>query len=390
MNILHFIPSIDLAGGGPAESLQQLCKIYRSAGHNVEVASLDDPQRAATLHFPVPVHALGPSSGTYGYSKHALPWLKRNLGQYDLLVINAIWQYNGLAGYRAAIATNTPYAVFVHGMLDPYFKRQYPLKHLKKLVYWVLYLRRILHRAGAVLFTCEQEKILARESFPGHQVREEVVPYGIYRTQTDLEQARDAFYAKWPELRDKRLALFLGRIHVKKGIDLLIQAYAATMAHDPQWRLVIAGPDQTGLQAELQALAERLGIADRVVWTGMLKDDLKWGSIRAAELFALSSHQENFGISVAEALACGTPVAISDQVNIWREIVGHEAGLVAPDTVEGTTDMLRRWTELTDEQRAAMRNRTVNCFQECFDYERSSQVLLSILEKVIENHKHKA
>src|SRR5208283_4294223 len=157
-------------------------------------------------NFPARVFALGPGWGIYGYAPSAAKWFKENLARYDVVFINCIWQYNTLAAYRALAGMDTPYAVFTHGMLDPYFQRRFPFKHIKKLIYWRLFLRKILSDATTVLFTCEEEKILARHSFPGYRVRETVVPYGIFGPECDLVAAAEEFITRWPVLRGKRLA----------------------------------------------------------------------------------------------------------------------------------------------------------------------------------------
>jgi glycosyltransferase involved in cell wall biosynthesis len=192
-----------------------------------------------------------------------------------------------------------------------------------------------------------------------------------------------AFLERYPELRRKRLLLFMGRLHPKKGCDLLLEAYAATMASDPAWRLVFAGPDALSWQQKLAARADTLRISDRIVWTGMLRDTLKWSAFAAAEVFALPSHQENFGIAVAEALACGVPVLISREVNIWREIEAANAGLVAPDTLEGTTSLLTRWQQLPQAERTLMRENARQCFAQHFDIERSAKQLLEAIESTL-------
>jgi glycosyltransferase involved in cell wall biosynthesis len=127
--------------------------------------------------------------------------------------------------------------------------------------------------------------------------------------------------------------------------------------------LVIAGPDQEGLQAKLEAMARDLGIATRVHWPGLIGGDLKWGALRAAEAFVLPSHQENFGIAVAESLAAGRPVLISNEVNIWREIQADGVGLVEPDTLEGTEKLLQGWLALSEAERAAMASRCYDAFR---------------------------
>jgi glycosyltransferase involved in cell wall biosynthesis len=382
MRILHIIFSVDAASGGPAEGLKQYCNIYKAGGHEVEVASLDSPEVAEKCAFPAPVIGLGPGSGVYGYSSRAVPWLKANLSRFDLAIINGIWQYNAPAAYRALKGTGIPYAVFTHGMLDPYFKRSFPLKHLKKTVYWHSILKKILCNANTVLFTSEEEKLLARESFPGYRVRETVVPYGSFGPKCDLAAAADEFISRWPELAGKRLALSLGRIHPKKGTDMLIEAFAATLARDPQWHLVLAGPDQIGWQKELEALAAKLGIANRITWPGMLRNTLKWGAFAASEVFVLPSHQENFGIAVAEAQSCGLPVILSSRINIWREVASYWAGLVNEDTVEGTIASLKRWSELGPEEISAVGGRSRKWFNELFDFNATSRKVLAIVEQL--------
>lgn len=382
MKILHVIPSVDPATGGPAEGLKQLCHIYKMGGHEVDVASLDAPSVIGQFNFPAQVFALGPGWGLYGYAPRAATWFKENLARYDVVFINCIWQYNTLAAYRALARTGTPYAVFTHGMLDPYFKKRFPLKHIKKTIYWHLFLQRILRNAAAVLFTCEEEKILARQSFPRYQVRETVVPYGTFGPGCDTADAAEEFLTQWPSLRGKRLAITMGRIHPKKGTDILIEAFAASFANDPAWRLVIAGPDSTGWKKELEALAARRGVADKITWTGMLKGTLKWGAFTASEVFILPSHQENFGIVVAEALSCSLPVILSNKVNIWREVSGYSAGLVNEDTLEGTQASLTQWQSLGREAIQSFRIRGKACYEELFNYEVTAKRALEIIDGV--------
>jgi len=382
MRILHVTPYIDPAGGGPAQGLRHFCNIYRSGGHEVEVASLESPELVKNFSFPAEVHGLGPGSGVFGYTAHAVPWLKANVTRFDLVVINGVWQYNTVAAYRALKGTGIPYAVFSHGMLDPYFQHRYPLKHLKKTLYWHLQLKKILNHANAVLFTSEEEKLLARTSFPGYRVRETVVPYGTFGPDCDTTAAAEKFLTQWPDLRGKRLALSLGRIHPKKATDILIEAFSSTLGRDPAWRLVLAGPDQTGWRGDLEALAAKLGVADRIAWTGMLQGELKWGAFAASDVFVLPSHQENFGIVVAEAQSCGLPVILSRKVNIWREVASYWAGLVNEDTLEGTQESLRRWSQLAPEEIAASRVRSLKCFNELFDYKATAKKVLETVERI--------
>ncbi len=384
MRVLQIISSVAIGLGGVLEGVRMLSEEWMSAGHQVEVATLDPPGFADALAFPVPVHMLGPSHTKWAYSTAFYPWLKENHHEYDFIIIHGLWQYQSLAAWRALRGGSTPYVVFTHGMLDPYFRKRYPFKHLQKTLVWPWSDYRMLRDAKAVMFTCDEERNLARNTFAPYVAREVVVGYGTKRSPVPLLDAKQAFLDRFPLLQGKRLLTFVGRLHPKKGCDILIKAFAASFAHDPSWHLVMAGPDLDGWEKELRQIASRLKIQDRITWTGMLQNELKWGAIVASELLILPSHQENFGVVVAEALACGVPVVVSNQVNIWREIEAGQAGIVTVDTFEGIKDALALWNQLSPAQRQGMRDRTIDCFEKNFDIHVVSSRLMRTLETLTE------
>lgn len=378
---LHVIHSIDPRDGGPREGVKQLTSVGTKLHHHAEIVVTEPPDPSWTREYSCPVHYVGPSYLKYGYAPRLAAWLEENVSRFDAVVVNGIWQYHSLCTWRVLHRSPVPYYVFTHGMLDPWFKRRYPLKHLKKLMYWPWAEYRVLRDARAVLFTSEEERLLARESFRLYRANEWVVNYGVPEPAGDPVRQREAFLHRFPHLRDKRFLLFLGRIHPKKGCDLLVEAFAAVRRLDPALQLVMAGPDQVGLQRRLAQLAERLGVAAAVTWTGMIRDEVKTGALRAAEAFVLPSHQENFGIAVAESLACGTPVLISNKVNIWREVVEDGAGLAADDTLSGTIEMLQTWAELSADERYGMALKAFYSFATRFNVETAGESLLDAFER---------
>lgn len=385
MRVLNVISSVNPSGGGTTEAIKQLGQVLLHQGHTVEVACLDAPNSSWLKTFPLKIHALGPGRSDYKYSKHFVPWLRRNAAHYDVVIVNGIWQYSSfgvwlaLHSFRKRGSHTPPYFVFTHGMLDPWFKRTYPLKHLKKWLYWPWAEYRVLRDAQAVLFTCEEERILARDSFWLYKCNEIVVNFGTAAPTGDPAVQRQTFLSQFPELRHKRLLLFLSRIHIKKGCDLLIEAFAKVAGAEDSLHLVIAGPDQTGWQAELQKQAKKLGIAQKIAWTGMLSGDLKWGAVYAAEVLVLPSHQENFGIVVAEAMACGVPVLISNKVNIWREVAADGAGLVANDDLDGTIELLKKWLAMLPDEQQIIQQKAKQCFTERFEIHKAVK---DFLEKI--------
>ena len=386
LKLLSIIRSLNPSGGGPMEGIRQITPHLAALGVTTTVASLDPPDAPWLQDQPFEAIGLGPVPNGYGYHR-GLPARIRGLAQqHAAVIIQGIWQYHAYATWRALRGSGVPYFVYTHGMLDPWFKRSYPLKHLKKWAYWPWADYRVLRDATAVLFTTEQERLLARQSFWLYEANEVVVGYGTSAPPDDAESQRAAFLERFPQLRGQRLLLFLSRIHPKKGVDLLIEAFAAVAHADPRLRLVIAGPDQVGSQAGLQQRAAALGIPDRLTWPGMLSGELKWGAFRCAELFCLPSHQENFGIVVAEALACGLPVAIAEPVNISAEVAAAGAGLVHADTVAGTTKALRQWLALPMEEKKQMGLRAEQLFRERFDFASVALNLLPVLEAAIKQH----
>jgi glycosyltransferase involved in cell wall biosynthesis len=379
MKILEVISSMNPNGGGPVESIRQLGTTLVSSGHRVEIATLDPPTAPFLRQSALPIHALGPAQSRYAFSSRFTPWLRSNRSRYDAVVVNGIWQYHSFGTWRALRKSDTPYVLYPHGMLDPWFKKQYPLKHLKKWMYWPWAEYRVLRDASAVLFTCEEERLLARSSFGLYRCNEVVVSYGTSKPIGDPDSERKEFFGRHPELIGKKLVLFMGRIHPKKGCDLLIEAFAKVVGTQPDWHLVIAGPDQVGWREKLHDRAVQLGLGPRVTWTGMLGGTIKWGALRAAEIFVLPSHQENFGIAVAEALAVSVPVLISNKVNIWREIECDRAGIVSEDTLEGTCKLLQSYEEMSSEKKHALRRAALLCFEKRFEIKKAAQTLHAAL-----------
>ncbi len=348
-------------------------------GHKIDIVVLDDRSYESDAS-DLSVHAIGSGTSSYRYSSRLLPWLREYGGEYDHVIVNGIWQYLSLAAWRRYAGSSIPYYVFPHGMLDPWFKKTFPLKHLKKWLYWPWAEYRVLRDAAAVIFTSEEERLLARESFWLYRAREKVSPLGVEASPIS-SNARSEFLSRYPQLQNTRNFLFLGRLHPKKGCDILLDAFARLSSREST-SLILAGPDQIGWEADLRRQVERLNLTSRVVLTGMLQGAMKQGALAIADAFVLPSHQENFGISVVEALAAGVPVLISNRVNIWREIDADCAGYVESDDLDGITHLLQRWIDTTPTERETMRQNARNCFEQRFEIDRAVDSLLQVLNEV--------
>jgi glycosyltransferase involved in cell wall biosynthesis len=377
MRILHIVGSINPAAGGPTEVIRMLVH-YAPPGYENEAVTLDDPAAPFLADFPFPIHALGGPTKSW-YSPKLIPWLRSNRSRFDGIIVHGLWEFTGLATLIAH--GPVPYVVFPHGMLDPYFKRRYPTKHLKKWIYWAPAEYWVLRSAERALFTTAIERDLARQSFWLNRWTPMVMALGSEPPPADTARLLAAFHERVPSIGSHRFLLFLGRIDRKKGCDLLIEAFASISNQDPTLHLVMAGPDATNWQMDLQSTADAAGCGNRVHWPGMLRGDAKWGAFAACEAFILPSHQENFGIAVVEALASGKPVLLSDQINIAPDIKSDFSGFVENDTSEGTKKLIRAWINAPQNIKKHMSANALKTFANRYDMRKNTEAILRVFDR---------
>jgi glycosyltransferase involved in cell wall biosynthesis len=368
--LLHVVRSLDPATGGPGEVVRQLCAAHLAAGVDAEVATLDQPDAPWLADCAAPVHAFR-GRGGYGWSAEFVAWLQARAEAYSGVFVHGLWQWQGEGTRRALRGSATPYWVFPHGMLDPWFREAFPWRHARKALYWKWIESRVLGDAAGVIFTSEEERMRGRDTFqPWRPKREEDVSLGTTAPARSMGELRAAFFHRFPTLEGQRVLLFLGRLHPKKGCDLLIEGFRKVQ---PPMHLVFAGPcDDARFEEKLRTMAQ----GRAVTFTGPLYGDEKWAALAAAEAFVLPSHQENFGMAVAEALAVGTPVLLSQRVNTWREIVADGAGFAEPDNVDGTSRLLERWLAADHD---AMHLAARHCFASRFDIRRTAENLVALI-----------
>ena len=353
LRVLHVISNIDPRGGGPAAALVGLCRAQREV--------LDQPVSVITTYRDqadlshvktlresgVIVHALGPARGPLARHAQLVPTLVEAIAWAEILHIHAVWEDVQHQAASLAARAGVPYLIRPCGMLDPWSLKQ---SKWKKKLYLAWRLRNNLNRASAIHFTTEIERDLAS---PLKLKPPAIVePNGVDLCEFESLPAPGTFRRRHPQIGARPILLFLSRIHHKKGLDLLIPAFAAATCLETV--LVIAGPDSPeNYRHEVERLAREYGVADRIVFTGMLYGSERIAAMVDADLFVLPSYQENFGIVVVEALATGTPVVISDQVNLHAEIAGAGLGAVVPTQVAPLTDALDIWLDDRNRRRDA-------------------------------------
>jgi glycosyltransferase involved in cell wall biosynthesis len=397
IRVLRLISSMNPAHGGPCQGIRNSIPSLLQIGVENEVVCLDDTKEAATWNDGFTVYALGKPKGIWHFHPSLNSWLLNNLPNYDVVISHGLWQYQSFAISKAISqlkksgSNNVPkHFIMPHGMLDPWFQRSKTriFKAIRNWVYWKLIEHKVIQNADGLLFTCEEEMRLASTTFiPYHPKNEFNVGYGIQPPPEYMPTMMNSFYHYCPGVEGKKYLLFLSRLHPKKGLDLLVNAYSALMK-DPALQnnlpnLVIAGPGlETAYGAKIQQMvAADANLKDIVHFTGMLTGNAKWGAIYGSEAFVLTSHQENFGIAVVEAMACRKPVLISNQVNIWREIEDGGGGLIGADTLDGVVRILKTWLNISAVEKHSMGIHAFDVYKNKFMVEKAAQNIINVFLK---------
>lgn len=290
--------------------------------------------------------------------------------KHDAVHIHGIWQEHSAAASRLAQTHRKPYLISAHGMLEPW---AFKSKGWKKRLYWELLEKR--HFTGSqclrALTAAEGEQYRAL----GLRAPVAVIPNGI--TVPESVPA-EPFYARYPELRGRKIVLFLGRLHPKKGIHMLCRSWAAICRELPDAHLVVAGPDFDGIQAALEAQVTQDGAGRRVTFTGMLRGEEKWGALGAATVFVLPSYSEGFSMAVLEALGVGLPVIVSKQC-YFPEVAEYGCGWVIDAEPASLEKALRECVAQPEAARQRMASQARRMIGERFSWpvvgERAAAVL---------------
>ena len=366
MRIVHLIGGVDSRAGGPAMAMAGLCKAQREAGLDVSVVATFRAGRGRDIADDLGAHGItvtlvGPAQGPLSNHPHLAATLRGVIQQTDVVHAHGIWEQVQHEGAAICRQVGKPYVITPHGMLTPWSLKQ---KWLKKKLYMMLRLRRDLEAAAALHFTsaAEHDAVAPLKLKP----KAIVEPLGVDLREFQTLPPRGTFRAKFPQIGGRKIVLFLGRLHPGKGVEYLIPAMADPGLEDAA--LVVAGPDSGGFQATLEQMAREHQLTGRVLFTGMLRGAERIEALTDADVFALPSEHENFGIVVVEALACGTPVIVSDGVALHGEVTAGEVGSsIAVGDVAALSQQLRKWLNDAElRRRTAERARPFAC--ERFDW----------------------
>jgi glycosyltransferase involved in cell wall biosynthesis len=378
MNVLHVVCTMDPRTGGVSQAIRLMIKGLTSQGLNSKVVSMGSAETDFRDDFAI--HFVGNGRSSWNFNPGLRDWLGAHMTSYDAVIVHGMWQYHTFAvSYLIKRATGKFPRVYLmpHGMLDPWFQNApgRAIKAIRNRLIWKMAEHRIVNETDGLLFTCETEKILARQAFrPYHPKAEHVVGLGVDSPPPYETDMTVAFHQHCKVPKDGEYILYLGRLDPKKGLDLLINAYVSLKRQGYRLpELVVAGP---GLGTPYADRLRKLAANESGIhFPGMLRGSAKWGAFYGCEAFILPSHQENFGIAVVEALACHKPVLISNQVNIWREIAQRGSGIVENNTLEGAATLLTKWIFLADEEKVTMGHQARETYLQHYAVENTSAAL---------------
>lgn len=390
MKILRVISSMHPSNGGPCQGIRNAVPYFQKEGITTEVVCMDDENGNYPIIDDFTIYKVGHGKTSYQYQPALLNWLNNNILNYDYVIVHGLWQYHNYAVYKTIKIhkkqnLKIPKVIIMpHGMLDPYFQKaaDRKWKAFRNELVWSLIEKKCINQADAVFYTCEEEMRLAATTFKSYKPQKTFnVGYGIQMPPENNIILKEEFYKSCPAVKEKKYFLFLSRIHEKKGVDLLINAYKELCKGGSDFPdLVLAGPIESDYAKEMIQLASD---NSKIHFSGMLSGKSKWGAFYNCEAYFLPSHQENFGIAIVEAMACKKPVLITKNVNIWNEIDNGGAGWIVDLTENGgLKNTLSEIIEQTEEYFTEKGNKAFETYQNKFDIEICANKFIQTLKSI--------
>ena len=382
MRVLHVIPSVAERSGGPAIAIVPMCRALKEEGIEVLLVSTNagvDHDESLYEYKGIPAKFFPTQLGdSFKYSRPLSSWLSANIEQFDVAHIHAVFNHSSIAAAHVCRKARVPYIVRPLGTLEPWSMTQ---KSLRKRVFWQVSGKGMLRRAAAVHYTTDAEK-LSTERLLGLN-HGKVIALGI---ETTASASHAKLEQHFPELASEPYMLVLSRLHPKKGLDVLIDAFLALVQVEKfaHWRLVIAGDGPEAYVLKLKAMAGSSAQRDRIVFTGWLDGEEKDAVLGGASLLVLPSHQENFGLCVMEALSHSVPVLVSPHVNLAEEIVLANAGWIA--TVDKDALLSRLAEALGDEEERVRRGLAGKQLSQKYSWDTAAKSLIDLYKQVVTLH----
>ena len=381
MKVLQVVPSLAPEWGGPVKVVNELAGALEAIGVSSEIISAQGRRvgNPETVTNDIPIHLFETGPIARLWTAHT-PGLKKTLARkipdFDLVHIQELWHYPGYIASKIARSRNVPYIVTIHGELNEWNLQQ---KRLKKQIYMTAIQRGILQKSAALhaITPAESNRIRQLEI----ETPVAMIPNGIHTEEFENLPDRSQFVSRYPELENRLIVLFLGRIQQKKGLDILAQAFGNLVRTRHDVRLVVAGPDEDNTLTEIKTILKSQGALEKAVFPGMLTGEQKLEALSAADIFALTSYSEGFSVALLEALSAGLPLVITDECN-FPEVGDSRAGFVVRPNDSETASALMSLLDSADLRREMSENAR-RLVRSNYTWERIAEKMFTLYENVI-------
>jgi len=327
MKVLHVVANFSPEWGGPTRSVHGLTEALAKKDIQISIFGPKKRDNDKNILYPKEtIVKLFPKDFLYrlwtGHSFSLKKALKAEIEKFDLVHIHEIWHHPHFAGYKAAKYLKKPFIISIRGELEPWCLNH---KALKKKIYSILIQKKILREATA-LHALTKEEVKNISKFVNNKNIFNI-PNGLNLEEFNNLPPQKDIENLYPDLKGKKVILFFGRIHPKKGLDILAKSFSTFAKDRENVRLVIAGPDENGYKSKIKSILKNEDILNKVIFTGMLSGNTKLAVLNRANIFVLPSYSEGFSMAVLEAMACGLPVIITGKCN-FPEVEKNKAGII--------------------------------------------------------------
>jgi glycosyltransferase involved in cell wall biosynthesis len=378
IKVLRIIPTLDPSYGGPSTATIESSLVLHNRGMKVDIVTCDEKNKNFFKSSKIKIINYGPSFlGAYCFNIKLFLWLKKNNKNYDVFIVHGLWTFLTL---MARLLIKKKYYLYLHGQLDPYFGKNI-FKRLKKQIYWFFFERSNLLNAKLLLLTSAGEKYLLKKTFVNtEKIKKRIVQYGIKKKNYDNKKISTKFYKKFKKLKGKSFYLFLGRYDKKKGCDILVES--VNKLKDKFNDLVLmCGPIRNSFfEEKIKKLIKIYKLEKKIIFSGPLYGELKYGAILRSKAMLLPSHGENFGVSLVESLSCGKPVITTNKVCISKDILRYRAGFISNNDFNSFYKAFNKFILLNERSVNQMSNNARKCFDSNFNLRSKKNSLFNLIK----------
>ena len=381
IKILRIISTLNPESGGPQASIIKSSNSLVDGGFEVDVLVSDKKNYINNKKNKFNIIKLGIENRSYNFSFKIIDWIKKNKKKYDFFIIEGIWEFNSLLA-RLYIKKN--YFIITHGQLDPYFAENI-FKRLKKQVYWALFEKKNLINSNGILVSGSNEIKMIKNTFvntKGIKVHNVGYSYNLNIINDEKKNYKKIFDNKFPKLKKMKFILFLGRIHHKKGCDILLDAILRVKDLNNYKFLIVGFSNRLNKYENyiLKKINSNKRLYTSVFTSKFVSNDLKVACLKMCEATILPSRGENFGVSVTETLSVGKIPLITNKVGIFNEIKKYNSGIICNDNHLSVAIMIKKFINFKKKTLMKYKKNSKRCFKDIFDINVENNKLIKIIK----------